>query len=342
MGIKGFLKNIIFSVLAVTIFFGSLEIIQRVRYSLRNKDAGYLFYGSSDIELHLAKIFKKINPGKASDNDEVIIVVGGSTVYCPQMKREEAWPEQLERIYRANGYGRVKVINEGKSGSSSLDDLNRLRDFLRTSSPRLIIFYTSVNDSASMLAAKVNDSYVLENELKTSFPERLNSILLQKSVFYMTLREKISKVLSKDMNKAYHRKWNDAAVKKHKMELVDGLGVKRLRGNLENAALLTKKMGIRIVFGSPPVAMNGTYRLSYDRLRKEMKDVAIERDIPYMDMALIFDNMPDKADYFLPDKLHVNPKGARRQAEIFYYSFNDNGINGIFSKTDQGPSDERI
>ncbi len=310
------IKNLIFSIIIIVLFFSLPEIIVRLKYYRETKDETFLFWGQTDIELILSKYLRKGDVEKKfnGDSDEKyeIAVFGGSTAYSWFVPREFAWSQILQQLLNKKLERKVIVFNCGEGGSSSTKDVTRMRSFLTKHSPDMIIFYVGVNDRTNILAAKVNNRYYLEDEVGFTFIQRLDAKLMKLSLFYTAIKEKYNKIVMHDIHRAYQRKKKDIRLIK-----IEEAGLKRYEKNLVEALEICKKLNIKLVLGTVPLVEKDNY---YEKLLEMMRKIAIEFNLSIIDVAKEFDNMEDeeKKLLFVPDVIHLNKNGTSKVAKIIY------------------------
>jgi len=82
----------------------------------------------------------------AAHADPVLIVAfGGSNTFGKGLSREQAYPAQLERLLREDGFD-VSVRNEGTNGQTTSEELGKL-DTVVPNETRIVIFQPGGNDS---------------------------------------------------------------------------------------------------------------------------------------------------------------------------------------------------
>jgi acyl-CoA thioesterase-1 len=75
----------------------------------------------------------------------LIVAFGASNTYGKNLSREDAYPAQLERMLKADGFD-VVVKNEGSNGDTTADELSRLNRAVPAGA-RIVIFYPGGNDN---------------------------------------------------------------------------------------------------------------------------------------------------------------------------------------------------
>lgn len=111
---QSIIKGIVFSFLAILLFFLLLEGICRIGMTCRYKNIYFLKYGAS--------YFSPVRLRNFSNNEQdyrtynySIAVFGGSIVYGWELKRNETFPAQLETILNERfATNRIRVSDGGK------------------------------------------------------------------------------------------------------------------------------------------------------------------------------------------------------------------------------------
>ena len=304
---------------------------------MRTKDRSWLFYGKTDIELKMAGYLNRSLSRKNSTKDDDVVIVGDSTVRCTRLDMDEAWPARLESAFHSNDYANVKVCNLGEGGSGPEKNEMRLRNYLTTHSPSMLIYSSSLGADASLEAVKLLGRYVPVQIAGRSVLDCVDRYILRKSLLYLTLREKIAKMGGKEINSMYI----DIAMRQlpSNRSLVDGLGIKLYREHLISVARLSKKLGIDIIMISFPTGeLSPVYDLDYDKTYRqfclETERISKEFGIPYINLYAKFQTMTDRSSYFFfPDQHRVNSRGAQKEADMVFEYLNEHHlINRLSSK----------
>jgi len=277
---KNIFKNILFSILVIALFFLSLELIQRVRYWRRYDSAYWLLYGfvskpkKTDnykmqlkglygIEdkgiVYLPRIFyegySKFNPDYPhkdyeinslgfrnyefnpikSDNIYRIVIVGDSTVFGLGSNDNSTFPMFLQNKLREYRNSKnIEVINCGIPSFTAENMKNIIKAEILDYSPNLIIIYGFFNDIYYSDVVFKKDSYFLT---------LLDAFLLEHSVFYRSLREKLCKILDKDIGMLYR-----GSLEVLVTNLMANKSILRdLNNNLQNIIDISKEHNTKII-----------------------------------------------------------------------------------------------
>lgn len=231
--VKKSILNLVCGIISVAVIFGGIEAVQRVRYADRYHSAYWLGYGFvkkpknyivmmenmllrkgevKNIEASVIyyKNYYKYNPRAPANKDRIntlgfrgneigpkerfrIVALGGSTTYGVGVDDDSTYPALLEKKTGA------EVINAGVS-EAYLDNIQALfENEIIELRPDLIIINSVANNM-------LNSS----NMYKYSIPQKINHFLLSKSLFYMTLREKIRVMAKKSIVDIYRSSFNEA------------------------------------------------------------------------------------------------------------------------------------
>lgn len=322
---KDTIKNIIFAIAVFVIFFGGLELQQRIRYYLKEGEAYYLYYGGSRGLLAIKKYYyrlssliskRKVESGSKRP-DLIIAAIGGSTTYWIYSP-ETCYIAQIERIL-ATTYPsrRFLVYNWGTPASTSLGDLKRLGNNylsgLRMEMyPDILIIHSGLNDAyASEGVSKDWDS------IYHSFPVRLNYMLKEYSLFYRCMWERVNNNRPSPQKKTV----SGPDYKKH----IDFFK-KRYRANLMKIIGICRSNDIKPILSVQPLRTDlwnsiewkeKRFTDSYKEFCEVEKSVAEENHIPFVDLRNYFnEELKDNFKYF-NDLVHFNLEGSKKAAEIF-------------------------
>jgi len=357
----GMAKSILFSLLILAFFFTSLEVIQRVRYSLRFHSTYWLLYGfvklpddyadmmyrgiegkktgAKNIEIIETPIigcdgYKKNNPSYKTDEVTInsygfrgkefklkkdegvfrIVALGASTTFCTGTDKE-TYPACLERILISKTGQRYEVINGGV-GATAIESIRNLfeKEVIRLS-PDLIIINSLFNNLYLSNLATVGTF---------NFFQKMNRYLLIKSLFYMTLREKLTVLLHKPVGNLY-RVSADQMVRNF---LDDDLFWKNMENFYRDIINAASSNEIKVIIVKQPVFLSNyahrkTWILLDEKLRpvyekafKMFDKLAAEReDVQTVGAHFKFEARADRESLF-SDGLHLMPKGDRFLADI--------------------------
>ena len=156
--VRRVLRFIVFSLLPALFLFGTLEIVQRVRYSIRYDSVRWMYYGfltEPETPGNTIAGQRAIDVQVEWDDDEFIpgainvLCLGASSTYGVFNDRQETYPRLLSR--RLNEVGLEKgiafnVFNRGAPGVL-VEDYQEILDLeFETIDPDIVIIYAGYND----------------------------------------------------------------------------------------------------------------------------------------------------------------------------------------------------
>ncbi len=351
-------KNIIFSMVVVTLFFAFLEIQQRVRYYLRSKDIEYLCYGHTGFEIHLENfLFRVKNAKRKFDNRHTSITdkktilkidaFGGSTTNYSKIKFEFNYPQQLERLIKEKYPNLlVEVTNRGVPGANSGMVLRNMQVAYRrfNNIPDILVIYSGLNDALRLCRYKQkapeSHEIVVYEYMPIDFMARLDLTLRKYSLFYLCLKEYIVKVKYGDINRYYsairnkERRIEYAMSPKDELRYIDDVILKDYRKNLKSIIYLCRTLAITPIFGtiptSPVMAKEYPTELkTLERIFDIMRETARENNVVLVDVRRYFASLKDIDYYFLRgtgDRIHVNEDGNAIVAGLFLKALEENKL----------------
>ncbi len=360
------LKTILFTVLIVTLFFGSLEVIQRVRYFFRFGSTYWLFFGFVNMPkdyynmlekglekgsvreaenkrgkvefIEVPSVFykgyRKYNPKYKTDEFSInqygfrgkpfnakkekgvfrIVALGGSTTFGTSSKDGETYPEFLEKDLNSSGAKRYEVINAG-IGAANIKEISELfrHEVIQLDPDEIVI--NSVFNNIYFSGATY--------ERKRTLLQRLNQFLRRRSLFYMTLREKLSVMLHKPIDDLYKASMEQILYN----FLHDEMFWRMQEEVFGDIIKLAKANGIKVALVKEPVMLcnseekntwmlldrkfEGVYKKEYALLDK----VARDEGAAVIDASGAFNSSPDR-DSLFADGLHLTPKGNKYLAGL--------------------------
>ena len=110
-------------------------------------------YTSNEFRTNISRNLwdKELSPEiskKKPDNTYRIFAVGGSTTFGVDIDNSETWPAYLEQKFKKfNLDFSVEVVNAGKNGSDTKDELKLIQNKLIDFEPDMIIMYSGWNDN---------------------------------------------------------------------------------------------------------------------------------------------------------------------------------------------------
>lgn len=227
------------------------------------------------------------------------------------------YPSQLERLLNEGGTSRrFEVINAGIEGYNSTFALGRIRDELLQYRPQMIIIYIGWNDlmkNDPANAARVDEYRWLATALDASY-----LVKAYKKLLYVNLRPLIMRPATTEAPEG-GRAFDD---------FVPG----QYRSNLEEMIRLLREHGVGVMLVTLPTVVQpgmtadelqranvffphfaGAYGvprlLSLHRAyNRTIVDVGRQQSVEVVDLAHMFEPIPDKPRYFW-DTMHPNGKG---------------------------------
>ena len=363
---KGMVKNIITAALSVTLFFLSLETVQRVRYWRRYDSKYWLLYGFTpklnqleNYKLQLQGLYgvkrggivniprrfcdgySKFNPDYPHTEFNInslgfrkpefkpakapgtyrIAVVGDSTVFGLGVDDYSTLPIFLQNKLKEFRRDKdIEVINLGIPSYTSNEMRNLIEKEAVNYLPDMIIIYGFFNDIYYSDVVFRKDSYLLTV---------LNSFLLDKSVFYLSLREKLCKSLNKDIGELY-RGSLDTLVKNL---MKDNSILDKYQRNMDEIIELAGSRGVRVVLVKQALHLvdiasrSGTLTTDrmkqfYDRFYDRIDHIGQVNSVKVVSANEIFEGLRDKDRYFI-DGTHLTVEGNELLASIVF-----DGIKG--------------
>ena len=123
---KNIIKNILFSVLIITVFFAALELAQRIRYALRYRAVSWMLYGVDDYiiknpskmqerykvqdDQYEEQLKKTVNP------DEIVSTVDGLKVFKFEYDKKENYKKLIPGDYILNKNALMHINSSGFRG----------------------------------------------------------------------------------------------------------------------------------------------------------------------------------------------------------------------------------
>lgn len=295
--VKKTLKNILFSIIIVSLFFVALEIAWRLKIYYTSKDPTFLFYGKNYFELRLKSICNRIYNSIYCKKDDyipekLIMTFGGSTTQCSHVKKEDSWPSRL------GYYLNINAINNGRRATNLEENLCKYRSYFYNNEelPDLAIFYLGINDAA--------DTVMKPGErIRPNFFAILNCRLMNTSLLYASLKEKYFQVVKKDINKAWELKSTS-----------EKMSLERFQKNLNHVADLSNDFNVKLMICMVPISQK--YFDQYPRVTNTfngitqiMERTAAKKNVYFLNVHKeIFIKHKDFDKYYL-DGVHLNEEG---------------------------------
>jgi acyl-CoA thioesterase-1 len=106
----------------------------------------------------------------------LIVAFGASNTYGKNLSREDAYPAQLERMLKTDGFD-VAIRNEGSNGETTTDELSRLYSAVPPNT-RVVIFYPGSNDNRQGRKHKFSATPDSKENIQTIVKALLNRKIL--------------------------------------------------------------------------------------------------------------------------------------------------------------------
>ncbi len=358
------IKNIALSLSAALIFLFLLESVQRIRYAAKYHTAYWLFYGFTPkpdkTEYYMLQLkgvhgikeggvvkiprifydgYSKFNPDyphmgyivnslgfrgeeftpKKKKGTFRIGMIGDSTIFCLDVKEDEAFPYLLEKKLHAYLPGEhIEVVNFGIPSYTTLEMKNLVKSEIFGYQPDLLIIQGFFNDIYYSDLVFKKSSHLLS---------LMNTFLLDHSVFYLSLREKLCKILEKDIGMLYRGSLE--TLKENLME--DSSIQESIRDNLVEIISESGKKGIPVIIlkqafypGDKNITkkymlINNDLKPYYSRIYSTLDTLEQEGRAHVVSVNYAFDNLSgsEKDELFL-DGVHLSARGNRLLSDIVF------------------------
>lgn len=327
--------NILLACTMAVVFFGALEVYARYKYfggSLRQK--GFYSRGKTYT-------LKKTRPVYR------IVCLGESTTHGTGMVADDqTYPAYLEEIINTTvGRQAVEVVNSGVCGKSIKFMRDLVKERIGDGEWDLMIVHGLFNHFVSFYPdhynSKIDKIFVEGGEVKTVYnwgkmavPEMLNIFLMEHSYFYTRLREKVLRIMRRDLNRYYADKGKAAYIGGRAENKTYPIRSERDRDSIlqmflvryyravEEIVAASRAHGTEIILVIPPYPFfrgsdvdDEYFRFVFDKARRCLVRVAEIYGVPVVDTDRAFRERGRSADLFL-DPVHLSPKGNRLLADI--------------------------
>lgn len=313
-------KYVLFSIIPLLVLFLSLEVAQRIRYSVRYNDYKWLLYGyrfqvqpvdkgikieklSSKLAIEEAFSLLSIPPNTKTDRYKFIFCIGGSSTAGVFNDKYHKYPYLLNRLIGPD----YIVINLGSSSRISDDYPAIIRELLLSKiSPELGIFYCGYND---IFIKDVNKIYA------TFCNQLLNThhIMLRYSLLISTLTEKYI-IYSRNQAKNY----------KSDLKRYERLE-KEFYKNIEECVSLLNAHKIKVVL-IPEILMAknfGTITTNYENYAEKyinipnmLKEISAKYNCEFINLQDSFNNTDFKRYFF--DTVHLTDEGNKTLSKLIF------------------------
>ncbi len=265
----------------------------------------------------------EFNPEKAPGTTRLIFI-GSSTVFGVGNSLENTFPYQVEQILdEALPEHKIEVINAALPNKTSDWEVERIREVFPLK-PDVVVMMTGYNDSATVHEERVDtrDDGTLQI---TPWVFRLNAFLIEHSIFYVTLREKIALLRYGNPRFAFGSPQEiERQEKRGAAEWFERFPP-HFRENLERMTQLALEEEVDLIFLKPPLSAerrknHPLYTKAFLALVKELEAAARQKQIPLIDLETAFLKVPS-SEYFSDDGLHFTDHGnlviAKAVSEFF-------------------------
>lgn len=304
------LKHSLLSLAAIFIFFSCLEGIQRIRHP----EVGFRDMCNS-LGFRSPEFDREKAPGIVR-----ILFLGSSTTFGVTGSVEQTFPFQVGEILNENVPSiKIETINAAQPCKTSFWEVRRLEETLYLK-PDILVDMTGYNDSVTIFNQFVDVKESGELTVNPPWYVTLDSWIAHYSVFYVTLREKISILRYGTPIYAFENPRQPGTAPK-----IDPNGwfehyPRHFRDNLERIVNISATRKIKLVFIKAPLSPQRRrdgplYERAYTRLMQELLSLCSERGIPVIDLEPYFSN-PDWRDLISSDGLHFTAAGNRKIAEV--------------------------
>lgn len=357
------LRNIFIGLIITLAILISLEVAQRIKYCLRFHSSYWLFYGfvekpadyskmlrkgvnkavgidSEIIELETISygkrpnIYRKYNPkfddygkintygfrgkkfdGKNNPGVKRIVAMGGSTTFGYKTKDGSTYPEFLEHILNDKSKSKkFEVINAGVCGSDIKEITNLFKNEIINLKPDLVVINNVCNN------LYYSD---LVYRSSTISLQKINQFLLDKSIFYMTLREKIAKIFHHEIGDIYR-----VSLKQTISNFFNDADFwKTLGSDFRNLIRLARSNRVDVIIVEEPVLLgsyeesgsgmllNEDFKPIYDKVYNLLREVSQQEHAAFINAADYFNESTKRVEFFV-DGLHLTPDGNKYLAQL--------------------------
>lgn len=358
--IKSIFFTLIITLIIVLAFCLSLELVQRVRYAVRFKHPYWLAYGFTKMpnaeyaSMHERGVLKKrlgvdvievsvkfydgyrkyISGGTILEGSRInsygfrgkdfdiakkeglyrIVVLGGSTTFGAFVDDGFTYSELLEKKLDARSDEEYEVINAGIGAAQIFEIRNLFEKEILPLKPDMVI----VNSVFNNLYYSEHTRKYHKNLLQT-----VNKFLLAKSLFCMTLSEKMARIAKTPIGDVYKAPIRDIVKNFMKTDSFwDGWKsalkaiIKEARAHDIKVVLITEPAWLRDhKTDNCGLLLDKQFRPVYKKAYAMIKEVGVEEDVPVVDAASYFNALPDKSGYFT-DGVHLTEKGTEDMAKL--------------------------
>lgn len=300
-------RQIIFAVLGTLCLLALLEIVQRIRHP---------YVGFRHMTNSMGFRSQEFEPRKPEGAIRILFV-GGSTTFGVVGPVEETFPFMVGEILREKFPGQgIETINAARPGDSSYGVVERIQQTLWLE-PDMLMVMTGDADATKIYTPLVDIEK--RGDLRSEpWLMRLNIFVARHSVFYVTLREKISILLYGTPLYAFSQPADPEQERTQKKEEWLRHYPRHFRKNLEMMIDIAQREKIQVFLVKPPFSSRSLrdhplYAQAYERLMEEMVEVTSSRGISLIPLEGIFEDARGE-EWISGDGVHLGPEGNQRIA----------------------------
>jgi hypothetical protein len=304
-------KNLLLSVLSLTLFFGLAELLARTKYTPKGTDYEWIFEYDKDKVYQLKKRYvgsfaghevvtnshghrdSEIPTGKPEDTIR-ILTIGDSVTFGHGVSGDDTYTECLERMlnHTGNAY-RFDVINTAVPGNSPFQEYHDLKRGIELD-PDIVIIQFTLNDVVEpyrvfkRYGGKGKDYHLVED-----IPH-YDHVLSQNSAFYLFLKDVINKIkhraFSKEdlRSKAQDREIYSAKnmIAKHNDPRIQEAWEECLKW-MQKIVDLCQEEDIECILLISPFAFQFTMDELLTHPQRTIKEFAVKNNIAYVDLLRV-------------------------------------------------------
>jgi hypothetical protein len=318
---------LILILLIIELIFGSWLKNNNFKYSIRELRNIKIPISVEYEKIKYDYFFERNNLGFIGDNinsnDIKIIFIGGSTgeeMFVPPKFRIV---DQINYKFNKDNYN-VKIVNASKAGKSTRGYVNDFQDWfpkINNFNPKIVIFYTGINDANLELPAHFDDTQKKKLKKKIEDYVKNNSILyyLKKKIedrYFSKIRKHYSLVNENLYKNFNYTNYNQAKLiyKNYSLNEKNNTVINNFSKNLENLNKIIKDKKIIPIFITQ-INFDGLNNFNLYLINESLKDFCIKNNynIIKLDEKI---NFLDEGYFY--DEAHTTIKGSLYISNILY------------------------
>ncbi len=258
------------------------------------------------------------NPRSTSDDEFLVVTIGGSSVFGYGLNDDETWPHLLEEKLRKRFGDTVTVLNAGNNAQNTFQQMIRCYTRVLPEKPDLVIQYGATNDvrknadalryvpmDESIVYAFTDRDYQRHLNRNNGFYDRNSLLLGLGKRFVAKQMEKLKgPVLYPTVKEATQADYEEARE----------IYVR----NVRTMRMMCEERGARFVavtFLFHPTMEPARYRIAIPFLVNALMDDFAGSGYETIDIRDTLKDVPESDRLFFPDMYHPNRKGASFLAE---------------------------